>query len=231
MKCIYFCFLLALALSFQPLWGQKTELAEDPFALEQAKHQSSTEKPWTDRSQDELREWARENLHPKLIAGKAIDAEAHPEWEWFRKSGLGLFLHWGLPSANPNTGDAWAVMWSEQKEKAGRYMEPATNMFAVAETWNPDKYDPDKWMEAAKRAGFAYSVFTSRHHDGYALWPSGHGDSHTGEYMGGRDLVKDYVEASRKYGMRIGFYYSGPKWHFAYENKEFLKIRKQISIP
>ncbi len=112
-------------------------------------------------------------------------------------------------------------MWSEQKEKAGRYMEPATNMFAVAETWNPDKYDPDKWMEAAKRAGFAYSVFTSRHHDGYALWPSGHGDWHTGEYMGGRDLVKDYVEASRKYGMRIGFYYSGPSWHFAYENKEF----------
>ena len=213
--------LAALALSFQPLRGQEDELAEDPFTIEQTKLQSATEKPWLGRSPEELRRWARENLHPKLTAKTVIDASDHPEWDWFRKSGLGLFLHWGLPSANPNTGDAWAVMWSEQKEKAGRYMEPAPKMFAVAETWNPENYDPEKWMEAAKRAGFAYSVLTARHHDGYALWPSKHGNWHTGEYMDGRDLLKPYVEASRKYGMRIGFYYSGPNWHFAHEYKEF----------
>ena len=212
---------IASALCVQPLVAQDAKLAEDPFLVDQAKHQQRTEKPWLGRSREELQSWAKENLHNKLRAGKVIDAAAHPEWDWFRKSGLGLFLHWGLPSANPNTGDAWAIQWSEQKEKAGRYMEPATEMFKVAETWNPEKYDPDKWMEAAAKAGFGYSVLTTRHHDGYALWPSKYSTWDTGEYMDGRDLVKNYVEASRSHGLRIGFYYSGPNWHFAYENKEF----------
>ncbi|WP_372776067.1 alpha-L-fucosidase [Mangrovibacterium sp.] len=196
-------------------------LAEDPFVVDQANHQQSTDKPWVGRSTEELRIWAKKNLHTKLTAKKVIDAKAHPEWAWFRMSGLGLFIHWGLPSANPRTGDAWAIQWSEQKEKAGRYMEPASEMFKVAETWNPDKYDPDKWLEAAKRAGFGYSVLTARHHDGYALWPSKNGTWDTEEYMGSRDLVKDFVVASRKNDMKIGLYYSGPNWHFAYQNKEF----------
>ncbi|MDX2431778.1 MAG: alpha-L-fucosidase [Bacteroides sp.] len=212
---------IVLTLSTQALWGQKEELAEDPFTIEEAERQQKVEKPWLSLSQEELQEWAKENLHRKLSAKKVIDAGAHPEWEWFRKSGLGLFLHWGLPSANPNTGDAWAVIWSEAKKKAGRYMEPAENMFSVAETWNPQNYDPEKWMAAAKKAGFGYSVLTTRHHDGYALWPSKSGTWDTGDYMEGRDLVKDYVEASRKYGLRIGFYYSGPNWHYDYKNREF----------
>jgi len=210
-----------LVLGLQPLVAQEAKLAEDPFTLEQAKHQQRTEQPWVGRSQNELQVWAKENLHHKLTAKRVIINEDHPEWEWFRRSGLGIFLHWGLPSANPNTGDAWAVMWSEKKEKAGRYMEPATAMFAVAETWNPERYDPNKWMEAAAKAGFGYSVLTTRHHDGYALFPSKYGTWDTGEYMNGRDLVKDYVEASRRNGLRVGFYYSGPNWHFAHENKEF----------
>jgi alpha-L-fucosidase len=214
-------FTIALVFSVQLLWSQDKKLAEDPFAVDQVNQQKRLDQPWLFHSQVELQEWARKNLHPKLTAKKVIDAEAHPEWAWFRKSGLGLFIHWGLPSANPNTGDAWAIQWSDKKLEAGRYLEPATKMFKVAETWNPEKYDPDKWMEAAKRAGFGYSVLTSRHHDGYALWPSKHGTWDTGEYMDGRDLVKEYVEASRKHDMRIGLYYSGPNWHFAYENKEF----------
>ncbi|MDF7826659.1 alpha-L-fucosidase [Pontiellaceae bacterium B12227] len=198
------------------------KLAEDPFALEQAKHKlSSGEKPWEGRSPEELRKWAKKNLHHKVTARNIIIAEDHPEWAWFRKSGLGLFIHWGLPSANPDTGDAWAIQWNEAKARAGRYMEPATKMFAVAETWKPTQYDPDKWMAAASKAGFGYSVLTTRHHDGYALWPSESGMWDTGEYMGGVDLVKDYVEACRKNDIRIGFYYSGPNWHFAHEQKSF----------
>jgi alpha-L-fucosidase len=196
--------------------------AEDPNAMQQkAPPKQSRVRPWEGRTPEELRAWAKKNLHHKLTAKKVIDAEAHPEWAWFRKSGLGLFLHWGLPSANPNTGDAWAVIWSKQKANHKRHMEPAEKMFSVAETWNPKKYDPDKWLTAAKLAGFGYSVLTTRHHDGYALWPSKHGTWDTGEHMGGRDLVKDYVEASRKNGLRIGFYYSGPNWHFDYKNREF----------
>ena len=75
--------------------GVKAEnnLAEDPFALEQAKNQSANvENPWEGRSPEELRRWAKKNLHHKVTAKKIINAAAHPEWAWFRKSGLGLFL-------------------------------------------------------------------------------------------------------------------------------------------
>ena len=122
----------------------EAKLAEDPFLLEQAqKQEKNTERPWDNRTPQELRTWAKKNLHHKITAKKVIDAKAHPEWDWFRKSGLGLFLHWGLTSENPATGDAWAMVWSEQKMKHNRFMQSPEEMFKVAETWNPSNYDPD----------------------------------------------------------------------------------------
>lgn len=198
-------------------------LAEDPFELALSKqHAGDGEKHWEGKSPAELRVWAKKNLHHKLTAKRVFNAEAHPEWDWFRKSGLGLFLHWGLTSENPATGDAWAMVWSERKAKSKRFMQTPEEMFAVAETWNPENYNPDRWLSAAKKAGFGYSVLTTRHHDGYALWPSDYGTWDTGDMMGGRDLVKDYVDASRKNDMKVGFYYSGPNWHYDYKNREFM---------
>ncbi|MDF7800418.1 alpha-L-fucosidase [Pontiellaceae bacterium B1224] len=197
-------------------------LGEDPFALNQAEHHSAGERPWEGKTPEEVRVWARKNLHHKLRAKQVIDEGDRPEWAWFRESGLGLFLHWGLTSENPDTGDAWAMVWSEGKERANRYMVGSEAMFAVADTWNPERYDPDKWLAAAKKAGFGYSVLTTRHHDGYCLWPSECGTWDTGEKMEGRDLVKDYVNASRKNDLKIGFYYSGPNWHYNYKTREFM---------
>ncbi|MDW5290831.1 alpha-L-fucosidase [Formosa sp. PL04] len=201
--------------------SQEKSLAEDPFELELHSENNTIDRPWIGRSKKELQEWAKSNLHRKLIANREININEHKEWAWFRKSGLGIFLHWGLPSANPNTGDAWAVMWSEKKEKANRYMEPAENMFAVADTWNPEKYDPNKWMKAANKAGFKYAVLTSRHHDGYALWPSNYGHWDTGDKMNGRDLIRDYIKSCKENNIKVGLYYSGPNWHYEYKHKEF----------
>ncbi|MDC0088238.1 alpha-L-fucosidase [Akkermansiaceae bacterium] len=212
---------LSLLVLSQLSYAEDDNLAEDPFTIELDDGRKKTHEAWKGKSPEELRQWAKKSLHHKLTAKKIINESDHPEWDWFRKSGLGLFIHWGLPSANLDTGDAWAVMWSEKKQELGRYMEPATKMFSVADTWNPEKYDPEKWMEAASKAGFGYSVLTTRHHDGYALWPSDHGTWDTGEYMGGRDLIKPYVEACRNNDIRVGFYYSGPNWHYAHEHKEF----------
>ncbi|MEN8861672.1 MAG: hypothetical protein ABF315_00615 [Lentimonas sp.] len=106
-----------------PLLVAAGDLAEDPFELGLAKqHAGDGKKHWDGKSPEELRVWAKKNLHHKLTAKRVIDAEAHPEWAWFRKSGLGLFLHWGLTSANPETGDAWAMVWSKSKEKHKRFM-------------------------------------------------------------------------------------------------------------
>jgi alpha-L-fucosidase len=201
--------------------AEKQTLAEDPFALEQARPQSAGTRPWAGKTPKEVQAWAQKNLHQKLI-GKEIDAAAHPEWDWFRKSGLGLFLHWGPASVEPNNGDAWAMVWSEAKAKAKRTMMLPEAMFAVAETWSPENYNPDKWMTAASRAGFGYAVLTTRHHDGYCLWPSEQGAWDTGDHMNGRDLVKEYVDACRKHNLRVGLYYSGPNWHYDYKNREFM---------
>ena len=211
-----------LAAGIQAMQAADANLAEDPFALEQAKHQSTGERPWAGKTPEEMRAWARENLHLKLRARQVIDAKAHPEWEWFRKAGLGLFLHWGPASVAPNNGDAWAMVWSEAKARANRKMILPEDMFAVAETWNPVNYDPDRWMAAASKAGFGYAVLTTRHHDGYCLWPSEHGSWDTGDHMNGRDLVRGYVDACRKHGLRVGFYYSGPNWHYDYRSREFM---------
>jgi alpha-L-fucosidase len=94
--------------------------------------------------------------------------------------------------------------------------------WAMARDFNPQHYDPDKWIKAAKDAGFQYVVLTTRHHEGFALWPSAYGDFSTKNYMGGKDLLKPYVDAVRKYGMKLGFYYSPPNWYFDREYMSFI---------
>lgn len=202
-------------------FAQKS-LAEDPSTIQNEITNKAGEnvKPWVDKSGKELQNWAKENLHRKLVGKKLIKDQDHPEWAWFRKSGLGIFLHWGLASAPPNNGNAWAMVFNKRRHETGQLIKPE-DMFAVADHWNPEQYDPDKWMKAASKAGFGYSVLTTRHHDGYCLWPSEHGQWDTGEKMGGRDLLKDYVTACRNHDIRVGLYYSGPNWHFAYKHKDF----------
>jgi len=68
-------------------------------------------------------------------------------------------------------------------------------------------------MKAASGAGFTYAVITTRHHDGYELWPTKIDDNWgTKGYMDGRDLLKPYVEACKKNDIRVGFYFSPTDW-------------------
>ncbi len=198
----------------------KKSFAEDPTQIHNDTPYVEQKKVWKGKTPKELREYVKDNLHFKLAAKSVINSAKHPEWEWFRKSGLGIFFHWGLASLPENKGDAWGMVWNEGREKSNRLRLPE-EMFAGADTWNPENYDPKKWMEAASEAGFGYAVLTTRHHDGYCLWPSEHGAWDTGEKMGGRDLVRQYVDACRENNIKVGFYFSGPNWHFAYKKKDF----------
>jgi alpha-L-fucosidase len=60
-----------------------------------------------------------------------------------------------------------------------------------------------------------YAVLTTKHHDGFALWPSEHGEFSTRQYLDGRDLVGEFVDACRRQGLKVGFYFSLPDWHAA----------------
>ena len=166
----------------------------------------------------------------------------HPDAQWYPEAGFGLFIHWGLSSVK-----AMNISWpmipgralakqrvDDPTERArivresdynlnGRPPEITPNEYwKMAKDFNPQSYDPDKWLKAAKEAGFTYAVLTTRHHEGFALWPSAYGNFDTKNYMGGRDLLKPYVEACRRNGLKVGFYYSPPDWNFDREYFNFL---------
>lgn len=136
----------------------------------------------------------------------------HPEAQWFPKAGFGLFMHWGIHSV-AGIQPSWAMIegysyGTDRSEYWGR------GYYTLLTKFNPDHYDPDLWMKAARGAGMTYAVLTVKHHDGYALWPSEYGNLSTKQYMNGRDLIRPYVEACRKNGLKVGLYFSPRDWGY-----------------
>jgi len=132
--------------------------------------------------------------------------------DWFKKAGLGLFIHWG-PASVPDIEDLWRI---RQPKKGSQPLEPKVTPEYYYENapkgFTAKHYDAEKWINAASKAGFKYSVLTSKHHDGYALWPSKLSNLGVSNYLDGRDLLRPYVDALRKHEMKVGFYFSGVDW-------------------
>lgn len=171
----------------------------------------------------------------------------HKDAQWFGTAGFGMFIHWNIASVR-EIDLSWPMMsgtqigWSSNKPSqdsinrfvangnfwAGHKCSKNNSCLTPVEYWsmakyfNPQSYNPEEWAKAAKAAGMTYMVLTTRHHDGFAMWPSNYGDFNTKKFMGGRDLVKPYVEACRKYGLKVGLYYSGPDWYFNRNVQSFL---------
>ncbi len=142
----------------------------------------------------------------------------HPEAQWFPDAGLGLLICWGIYSVD-GIDPSWAMIkncsWHVPVDKYKFYQnKDRTNYYDLAKRFNPLYNDADRWIVAAKAAGFTYAVLTTKHHDGYALWPTRYGDWNTGVYMGGRDLLSDYVDACRRHGLKVGFYFSPRDWSY-----------------
>ena len=150
---------------------------------------------------------AKELLAP-AADGKLVFPNPAPGAQWFPSASLGLFLHWGIHSmigAQPSWNMIKDYEWGGEYHSRQEYYDQA-NHFA------PGNYF-EKYLSAARDAGFKYAVLTTRHHDGYALWPSRYGIG-VKQYMGGRDLVREYVDACHATGMRVGFYFSPQDWHY-----------------
>ena len=122
--------------------------------------------------------------------------------EWYTQARFGMFLHWGLYSI-PARGEWIRSFEKLTDEEYGKYFEE----------FNPVDYDPKKWAKLAKKAGMKYMVLTAKHHDGFCLFDSGYTDFKATNTKCGRDLIKEYVEAVRAEGLKVGLYYSLLDWH------------------
>lgn len=132
-----------------------------------------------------------------------------PTHAWFPASRYGLFIHWGPYSA---IGRGEQVLFREHLDQR--------QYAADALRWNPSAYDPAQWARVARDGGFRYAVLTTRHHDGYCLWDSRVTDYTSARGAPGRDFVREYVEAFRAAGLRVGLYYSLADWRIpAYWNR------------
>lgn len=120
--------------------------------------------------------------------------------EWLRDAGLGLFIHWSLDSQLGCVISHSLV--GASKDYVDRFYEE------LPKTLNPKKWDFDHLAELARLAGFQYAVFTTKHHNGFCLWDSKTTDFNIMNTPYGKDLVKQYAEAFRKQGIKVGLYFS-----------------------
>ncbi|RPD40014.1 glycoside hydrolase [Chitinophaga barathri] len=174
----------------------------------------------------------------------------HPDAQWYPDASLGLFIHWGLSSVKDMDiswpmipGRPLATKTLDSAELARVVAQKDYNLngkpplitpneyWAMAKDFNPQQYNPEEWIKAAKAVGFTYAVLTARHHEGFALWPSAYGDFDTKTFMGGKDLIKPFVDACHKYGMKVGLYYSPPNWYFDRDYMTFLYYRGYQANP
>jgi alpha-L-fucosidase len=130
------------------------------------------------------------------------DADREKRMKWWHEARFGMFIHWGLYS------QLGRHEWVMENEGI-----PVAEYEQLAKQFKPKPNAARDWARLAKQAGQKYMVMTTKHHEGFC-----HFDSKLTNYCApkqgpGRDLVKEYVEAARAEGMRVGFYYSLMDWH------------------
>jgi alpha-L-fucosidase len=134
-------------------------------------------------------------------AAAPADAVPGPVAKW-RDLRFGMFIHWG-PVSLKGTEIGWSRARQVPKEEYD-------NLYTK---FNPTLFNADEWVRVAKDAGMKYMVITSKHHDGFCIWPTKHTDYHIGNSPFKRDILRELADACRKHGIRFGTYYSVCDWH------------------
>lgn len=140
------------------------------------------------------------------------DAEQHEKrMEWFSKAKLGIFIHWGI-YAYGGVSESWSFY--------NKYL-PYEEYMNQSEGFTASNYNPKEWVDLIKESGAKYTVITTKHHDGVALWDTKAGELSTKKTTAAqKDVLTPFVEEVRKQGLKLGFYYSLLDWsHPDYPNK------------
>jgi alpha-L-fucosidase len=132
-------------------------------------------------------------------AASKVDPDALEEWQKLR---FGMFIHWGVASLIGKE-----VGWSRG------HLEVTDEIYDnLYTTFNPEKFNADEWVAAAKDAGMKYIVLVTKHHDGFCLWDTKQIDYNIMATPFKRDVVKEVAEACKRQGIAFGVYYSVCDW-------------------
>src|SRR5882672_10911582 len=132
----------------------------------------------------------------------AQDADRARRMQWWHEAKFGMFIHWGLYSV------LGRHEWVMENEGI-----PIADYEQLAKRFNPKPNAAREWAKLARRAGQKYMVMTTKHHEGFCLFNTRTTDYCAPKQGPGRDLVREYVDAARAEGLRVGFYYSLMDWH------------------
>lgn len=164
----------------------------------------------------------------------------HPVPKWYARDKFGIFIHWGIysvPAFAPHTwelGEVDSKEWFADNPYAEWYynslnigkgptyehhMEKYGKDFKYEDfipMWKAENWDPKQWAEIFKEAGAEYVVLTTKHHDGFCLFPSKYTHFNSVEMGPKRNITGELTEAVRDAGIRMGLYYSGLiDWQYA----------------
>lgn len=164
----------------------------------------------------------------------AAQAPYKPDWEsldkhkmpsWYEDAKIGLSMHWGVYSvpgwAPREKGISYAEWYGYRMNEKGNptvdyHRENYGEKFTYDEfipMWKAESYDPYEWAKFAKKMGAKYYFITSKHHDGFCLWPSKYTDRNAMAMGPKKDLLGEFFKAGRKEGLKVGFYYSLYEWY------------------
>jgi len=144
------------------------------------------------------------------------DLRNNPELEEeFMDWGLGMFVHWSHDS------QLGSVISHSMVGASEKYLDRYIN--ELPKTFNPKLYDPNEWVEIAKLAGVKYMVFTTKHHNGFCMWDTKTTDFNIMNTPYRKDIVKDYVNACRAHGIKVGFYFSPEDFIFLHRMGETIR--------
>jgi alpha-L-fucosidase len=124
--------------------------------------------------------------------------------QWWREDRFGMFIHFG----------AYAVAARGEWVKSNERLTTEQYQQYVS-AFNPINFDAKEWARIAKAAGMKYAVLTAKHHDGFCMFDSKLTDYKISKQFNGRDIVREFLDAFRAEGLKVGLYYSLIDWHHA----------------
>ncbi len=144
-----------------------------------------------------------------LITDFGVTQQSDEKMKWMHDAKIGMFIHWGL-YAGPAVGEWYMENKGISPEEYRKLAYPESGDLY----FDAKDYDANQWMSVAKAMGAKYTVLTTMHHDGYALFDSKSMNAFSSKQTLNRDLVKEYVEACRKAGIKVGLYKTLINWRY-----------------